>query len=207
MPSISTGTTLRRSSCIRPHATSPGLSRFELIRKLVPSSKPRHTVDIIVGGPPCQAFARVGRAKLREIMEHPEAFLEDARAHLYTHYLQFVEALAPVAILVENVPDVLNYGGVNIFELMSSALGHLGYECRYGLLNSAHYGVPQMRERAFLLAVAQTVGVVPTLPTPTHRWSCHADTTARATSRCAGCDRSASSRRPTTSPIRQRTDG
>jgi DNA (cytosine-5)-methyltransferase 1 len=155
------------------HSTARDITRtqpLELIRKLVPRSKPRHTVDIIVGGPPCQAFARVGRAKLREIMEHPEAFLEDARAHLYTHYLQFVEALAPVAILVENVPDVLNYGGVNIFELMSSALGHLGYECRYGLLNSVHYGVPQMRDRAFLLAVAQTAAVVPTLPEPTHRW-------------------------------------
>ena len=101
---------------------------------------------------------------------HPEAFLKDSRALLYTHYLEFVEALAPVAILVENVPDVLNYGGVNIFELMSSALGHLGYECRYGLLNAAHYGVPQMRDRAFLIAIAEAAEAVPTLPPPTHHW-------------------------------------
>lgn len=39
--------------------------------------------DVIVGGPPCQAFARVGRSKLREIEEHPEAFIHDPRAQLY----------------------------------------------------------------------------------------------------------------------------
>jgi DNA (cytosine-5)-methyltransferase 1 len=155
------------------HGTPRDITRtapLELVAQLAPGVRPAQAVDIIVGGPPCQAFARVGRAKLREIMEHPEAFLRDARAQLYTHYLEFVEALAPVAILVENVPDVLNYGGINIFELISSALSHLGYECRYGMLNAVHYGVPQMRERAFLLAISRVAGITPTLPSATHRW-------------------------------------
>jgi DNA (cytosine-5)-methyltransferase 1 len=155
------------------HATPRDITHTDplaLVEGLAPGSRPKRAVDIIVGGPPCQAFARVGRAKLREIMEHPEAFLKDARAQLYRHYLEYVEALLPVAILVENVPDVLNYGGINIFELISSALAHLGYECRYGMLNSVHYGVPQMRERAFLLAVSRSAEIVPTLPAPTHRW-------------------------------------
>ena len=89
---------------------------------------------------------------------------------MFTHYLHYVEALAPVAILIENVPDVLNYGGVNIFELICSALGRLGYECRYGLLNAVHFGVPQMRDRAFLLAVTRRAEVIPSLPPATHRW-------------------------------------
>ena len=86
-----------------------------LIREFCPERKPQDAVDILVGGPPCQAFARVGRAKLREIMQHPEAFLNDSRAELYHHYINYVEALAPVAVIIENVPDVLNYGGLNIF--------------------------------------------------------------------------------------------
>lgn len=155
------------------HGTARDITRTDPVRLLeefLPGAQPRDAVDVIVGGPPCQAFARVGRAKLREIMEHPEAFLKDARAQLYTDYLGFVEALAPAAIVIENVPDVLNYGGINIFELISSALSKLGYECRYGMLNSVHYGVPQMRERAFLLAIARAADTIPTLPPPTHRW-------------------------------------
>ena len=69
---------------------------------------------MIVGGPPCQAFARVGRPKLREIDEHTEAFIHDPRALLYIEYLRYVEAFAPLAVVVENVPDVLNHGGQNV---------------------------------------------------------------------------------------------
>ncbi|MFD2430367.1 DNA cytosine methyltransferase [Sphingobium scionense] len=70
--------------------------------------------DVIVGGPPCQAFARVGRSKLREIAEHPEAFRHDPRSRLYIEYLSYVEACAPLAVVIENVPDMLNHGGHNL---------------------------------------------------------------------------------------------
>lgn len=129
---------------------------------------PLREVDILVGGPPCQAFARVGRAKLREVMEHSEAFLHDSRSGLYRHYIKFVESLAPVAVLIENVPDVLNYGGLNIFETIAGVLEDLGYECRYSLLNASHYGVPQMRTRSFLVAVAKCAEIEPGMPHATH---------------------------------------
>lgn len=128
-------------------------------------------IDVIVGGPPCQAFARVGRAKLREVDEHPEAFLHDPRAQLYKSYLNYVEAFKPLAILMENVPDVLNHGGQNIAEEICDVLKSKGYICRYTLLNSVFYGVPQIRERMFLMAYRQELGVAnPTFPAPTH---CH----------------------------------
>jgi site-specific DNA-cytosine methylase len=69
---------------------------------------PALAFDVIVGGPPCQAFARVGRSKLREVAEHPEAFRHDPRARLYIEYLQYVKACAPLAVVLENVPDMLN---------------------------------------------------------------------------------------------------
>jgi len=68
------------------HAKPRDITRVdprELISEIAPEQEPGRAVDIIVGGPPCQAFARVGRAKLREIMQHPEAFLKDPRASLY----------------------------------------------------------------------------------------------------------------------------
>lgn len=126
------------------------------------------SVDVIVGGPPCQAFARVGRAKLREVDAHPEAFVRDPRGNLYLRYLHYVRAFRPVALLMENVPDVLNYGGHNIAEEITEVLDDMGYICRYTLLNAVHYGVPQMRERMFLVAFARGLHPKVFFPAPTH---------------------------------------
>ncbi|WP_448132903.1 DNA cytosine methyltransferase [Stenotrophomonas rhizophila] len=124
--------------------------------------------DIVVGGPPCQAFARVGRSKLREIEEHPEAFIHDPRAQLYKKYLEYVDAFQPIAVLMENVPDILNHGGQNIAEETCEVLATKGYVCGYTLLNAAFYGVPQMRERMFLIAYRKELGVTVSFPTPTN---------------------------------------
>jgi DNA (cytosine-5)-methyltransferase 1 len=125
-------------------------------------------VDVLVGGPPCQAFARVGRSKLREIDAHPQAFKHDPRAKLYLEYLRYVTVLQPLAILMENVPDVLNHGGQNIAEEISEVLETKGYVARYTLLNAAFYGIPQMRERMFLIGYRRELGCDVTFPQPTH---------------------------------------
>lgn len=124
--------------------------------------------DVIVGGPPCQAFARVGRSKLREVADHPEAFRHDPRARLYIEYLNYVEACMPLVVLMENVPDMLNHGGHNIAEEVCDVLSSRGYVCGYTLLNAALYGVPQMRERMFLLAYHESVADAVRFPGPTH---------------------------------------
>jgi DNA (cytosine-5)-methyltransferase 1 len=132
-------------------------------------------VDVLVGGPPCQAFARVGRAKLRSESKrrggpgHEGAWLEDPRVGLYRSYLEFVRVLKPSALLMENVPDVLNHGGRNLMEEVCEALEDCGYEARYTLLNAAHHGVPQMRERMFLIAFRRELRAgTPQFPEPTH---------------------------------------
>lgn len=124
------------------------------------------SVDVIVGGPPCQAFARVGRAKLREVDEHPQAFKLDARGNLYLRYLHYIEELQPLAVVIENVPDMMNYGGHNIAEEVCEVLEDKGYVARYTLLNSAFYGVPQMRERMFLIAYRKELGSIVEFPQP-----------------------------------------
>jgi len=83
-------------------------------------------IDLIVGGPPCQAYARVGRAKLREVAEHPQAFKVDPRGNLYLRYLHYVSRMKPLALLMENVPDIMNYGGHNVVQEVAEALDALG---------------------------------------------------------------------------------
>lgn len=124
--------------------------------------------DIIIGGPPCQAFARVGRSKLREVAEHPEAFRHDPRAKLYIEYLDYVTACAPLAVIMENVPDILNHAGHNIAEEISEVLEEKGYTVGYTILNAAYYGVPQTRERMFLIAYIKEVCDQVVFPAPSH---------------------------------------
>lgn len=131
-------------------------------------------IDVLVGGPPCQAFARVGRAKLREQAHRREeatadrAFLVDGRVSLWQRYVDFIRATRPVALLMENVPDILNHGGSNVAELISRSLAAEGYEVGYTLLNAAWYGVPQMRERMILVGFHRATGIKPHFPLPTH---------------------------------------
>lgn len=156
----------------REHACARDITAKECSPKQVLSrwGYPDHgtAVDILVGGPPCPAFARVGRAKLREVNAHPEAFRHDPRARLYLPYLRFVEETAPVALLMENVPDILNFGGHNLGEEICEALDELGYASAYTLLNAANYGVPQMRERFILVAIHTSLCSEPSFPVGTH---------------------------------------
>jgi DNA (cytosine-5)-methyltransferase 1 len=131
-------------------------------------------VDILVGGPPCQAFARVGRAKLREQAHRrleetaDHAFLVDGRVNLWERYVHYIRMTKPVALLMENVPDILNHGGKNVAEMVAQSLSDEGYEVAYTLLNASWYGVPQTRERMILVGFHRDTGITPSFPRPTH---------------------------------------
>lgn len=125
-------------------------------------------IDVLVGGPPCQAYARVGRAKLREVADHPEAFRIDPRGNLYLRYLEYVRAFRPLAVLMENVPDILHYAHHNVAEEIVEALEDIGYVAGYSLINSAFHGVPQMRDRVFLIAYRRELGLTVRFPAATH---------------------------------------
>lgn len=131
-------------------------------------------VDVLVGGPPCQAFARVGRAKLRAEAHRREeddadiAFLVDGRVNLWQRYLHYVRETKPLALLMENVPDILNHGGKNVAETVAEHLQKEGYVVRYTLLNASWFGVPQTRERMFLIGVHRDLDQDVLFPSPTH---------------------------------------
>ena len=144
-------------------STPPG----RLVRELK-LGRMAEAFDVIIGSPPCQAFARVGRSKLREIDAHLEAFRHDPRAKLYLPYLNYVKSFRPLAILMENVPDIMNFGGHNVPEEICETLEDQGYLCAYTLLNAVFYGVPQMRERMFLIAYHRDLAATVSFPEPTH---------------------------------------
>lgn len=136
--------------------------------------RPEDQIDVLIGGPPCQAFARVGRAKLRHEAHRRDeddadiAFLVDGRVNLWQRYLHYVRETKPLALLMENVPDILNHGGKNVAETISAHLRREGYVVRYTLLNASWFGVPQTRERMFLIGVHQDLDQEVLFPTPTH---------------------------------------
>jgi DNA (cytosine-5)-methyltransferase 1 len=136
------------------HATPRDMTRIEpdQLAEGLGLGAVEDAIDVLVGGPPCQAYARVGRAKLREVADHPEAYKVDPRGNLFLRYLTYVRAFRPLALLMENVPDIMHYGGHNVVEEMAETLEMLGYVARYSLINSAFHGVPQMRDRVFLVA-------------------------------------------------------
>lgn len=140
-----------------------------LVRELGLATATAESFDILAAGLPCQAFARIGRSKLREISGgDDDAFQRDPRAALYRRFLQYVDDTQPLAIIIENVPDILNFGGHNVPEEICEALETSGYRTGYTILNAAYYGVPQVRERLFILALADELDIDPAFPEPTH---------------------------------------
>jgi DNA (cytosine-5)-methyltransferase 1 len=122
--------------------------------------------DILIGGPPCQAFSRLGRGKLDSLSD--EGFKGDPRNQLYRRFLEAVRRWKPLAVVMENVPGMLSVAGVNYADEVTSELVELEYRTGYALLNSVWYGVPQFRERLFFIGVRADLGISPPVPPTTH---------------------------------------
>lgn len=123
---------------------------------------------IVIGGPPCQAYSMAGRAKLRSLGED-RVQTKDKRGYLYQDFLRHALELDANAIVMENVPESTNYNNENIPEIVCKELNNAGYTTYWTLLNSADFGVPQTRERIFVIAVKKEITTELSLPMPTHR--------------------------------------
>ncbi len=123
---------------------------------------------IVIGGPPCQAYSLAGKAKLKSLGDD-RINTKDKRGYLYQDFLRFVYALNAKAVVMENVPESTSYGEKNIPETVCRSLKRHGYEAFWTILNAADYGVPQCRERVFVIGVRSDLGLAVELPVPTHK--------------------------------------
>lgn len=123
--------------------------------------------DILVGGPPCQGFSRLGRGKLDSLSD--EGFEGDPRNQLYRGFMLMLNHWRPRAVVVENVPGMLSVRGVNYAERVAGEIAAAGYRVGYAVLNAVWYGVPQFRERLFFIGYRRDLGVRPVAPPRTHR--------------------------------------
>ncbi|WP_413580964.1 DNA cytosine methyltransferase [Bdellovibrio sp. HCB288] len=125
-----------------------------------------NSLDLLVASPPCQGFSAVGRAKLNSLSS--KCFSKDPRNKLYKSVLEHISFLKPKAVLFENVPGMLNVRGINFAEIFCDELNSLGYNVKVSLLNSSWYGVPQSRERVFIVGYRKDLGIAPKFPHKTH---------------------------------------
>ncbi len=99
------------------------------------------SVDIITGGFPCQAFSVAGK----------RGGFDDTRGTLFFEIARIARILRPRYLLLENVKGLLNHAGGETFHTILNTLAELGYWWEYQVLNSKDYGVPQSRERVFII--------------------------------------------------------
>lgn len=101
----------------------------------------RGKVDCICGGFPCQAFSIAGNRR----------GFEDARGTLFFEILRATKEIQPSYLFLENVKGLLSHDKGKTFEVMLQALDELGYDAEWKVLNSKNFGVPQNRERVFII--------------------------------------------------------
>ncbi|QMS86662.1 DNA cytosine methyltransferase [Nostoc edaphicum CCNP1411] len=114
-------------------------------------------IDIVLGGPPCQAFSIFGRRK----------GLDDPRGNLVWEYLKIIQEIKPKAFVFENVPGLKSIHNGKLFEEILSELTIGGtYAISTHSYQMAEYGIPQFRERVFVIG-SQNGSIVPRM-LPTH---------------------------------------
>lgn len=101
-------------------------------------------VDLIIGGPPCQAYSLMGRAVDAKNMR------KDPRNFLYKQYLKFIDHYRPKAFVFENVPGILTVDGGKRFKQIIGAFRTAGYSVEYHILDAYDYGVLQQRKRVII---------------------------------------------------------
>lgn len=123
--------------------------------------------DVLIGGPPCQPFSKSGYWARGDASR-----LNDPRSDTLGQYLRVLEDTRPKAFLIENVPGLAYRGKAEGIEAIRSGIAAINqkqgtsYSFEFAVLNAAHFGVPQMRERLFIVGARD--GTQFKFPAPTH---------------------------------------
>lgn len=117
----------------------PSLQNYGDATQIKPRDLP--DFDLLCGGFPCQAFSIAGK----------RGGFTDSRGTLFFEIARILKAKRPKALLLENVKGLLHHEGGATFRVIVQTLGQLGYDVQWMVLNSKFFGVPQNRERVFLV--------------------------------------------------------
>jgi DNA (cytosine-5)-methyltransferase 1 len=112
-------------------------------------------IDLVAGGPPCQAYSTVGKR-----------LIDDPKGKLFQEYYRILKEINPKIFLFENVKGLLSMQKGELLETIISLFESLGYKVVYKVLNSADYGAPQIRERVIIIGTKLESEF--TYPEPTH---------------------------------------
>lgn len=112
---------------------------FGDIRKINAGTLP--DFDLLIGGFPCQSFSVAGKRK----------GFKDTRGTLFFEIARIIASKKPKLLLLENVKGLLSHDGGRTFGTILSSLDELGYDVQWEVLNSKNFGVPQNRERVFII--------------------------------------------------------
>lgn len=126
------------------------------------------SVDVVIGGPPCQSFSQVGRPKINDLRKNHKRkrFIDDKRNRLYRQFVKIVASAKPQFFVMENVPGIASFGEGKIREQIVEDFAAVGYHTDVRILKAADFGVPQVRRRAIF--IGNRLGIPNPFPTETH---------------------------------------
>lgn len=125
-----------------PHCVTLGMDAQDLTGEKIKELTNKEEFDLLLGGPPCQAFSILGR-------RHS---FKDPRGQLVYEYVRLVKELKPRAFVFENVPGIMTVNkGKDWKQLLSYMEEETGYKIFYDRLNAADFGIPQIRIRVFVV--------------------------------------------------------
>jgi len=133
------------------------ITKVDFNNKLKELGLNKGKTDIILTGAPCQGFSSSN--KLTRSLNNP-------KNHLYREFIRAVKITNPKWILFENVSGIVSFEKGKVVQMISNELKHIGYSCKWDILNVADYGIPQVRRRFFL--VGNRIGADFVFPSPTH---------------------------------------
>jgi DNA (cytosine-5)-methyltransferase 1 len=114
--------------------------------------KQNNNVDLIIGGPPCQAYSVAGRAKQKKIANgENNSNKDDERKYLYRLYCKFLKYFRPKMFVFENVVGIISADGGKHWKDIIKLFDEVGYNIDYKNLNSKDFGVPQERKRIIIV--------------------------------------------------------
>lgn len=121
-------------------------------------------LGVLIGGPPCQGFSSIRPFRSSD--------KDDPRNTLFEQYANFVNYFRPPVFVMENVVGLATHNHGDTIQQMEECFASAGYDCEWRILNAAHFGVPQKRERLILIGAERGIPIV----FPEHTHFCNSST-------------------------------